>query len=76
MSYVLPIVVTCPPLTHPDNGVISTSNNNYLGTAVYTCNTGYIRTPIDGGVRVCQFNGQWTGVAPTCPRELIITVYC
>ena len=74
VSYVLLTVVTCPELTDPNNGIILKPNNNYLSTAVYTCNTGYVLTPSDGGTRVCGADGEWTGVAPTCPRELVITV--
>ncbi len=73
MSYVLFTVVTCPPLTNPDNGMVITSNNNnYLSTATYTCTTsGYILTPSDCDTRVCGADGEWTGVAPICPREFV-----
>ncbi len=72
MSYVLLTVVTCPPLTHPDNGMVITSNsNNYQSSAIYTCTTGFIFTASSGGVRMCGADGQWTGDAPTCPRELV-----
>ena len=76
INNVLLTVVTCPSLTDPGNGEVSTSNNNYLSTASYTCNTGYILTPSDGGTRVCDTDGQWTGVEPTCSRELVITENC
>ena len=71
VSYVLLTVVTCPELANPDNGMVDTSNNIYLSTPVYTCNSGYVLTPSDGGVRVCGADGEWTGVAPTCPREFV-----
>ena len=72
MSYVLLTVVTCPSLIDPNNGRVFTSNNNYPSIATYTCNTGYILTPSDGGTRVCGADGEWTGVIPTCPRELVM----
>ncbi len=72
MSYVLITVVDCGPLDNPDNGEVTTSSTTYGSVATYTCTSGYILTPSDGGVRVCGADGQWTGVAPTCPRELIM----
>ena len=71
MSYVLLTVVTCPPLTNPDNGVVFTPNNNYLSTAQYICTSGFMLTPSNGNVRMCGDDSEWTGVAPTCQRELI-----
>ncbi len=64
----------CPPHScHLSYGMISKpSNNNYQSIASYTCNNGYVITPNDGGVRVCGEDGEWAGVAPACPRELIM----
>ncbi len=70
VSNVLLTVVTCPPLTHPDNGAVSTPNNNYLSIAVYTCITGYVLTPSNGATRVCGADGEWSKDALTCPRKL------
>ena len=73
VSYVLLTVVTCLPLTNPENGeVVTFNNNNYQSSATYSCNAGYVLTPSDGGVRVCGEDGEWTGVAPTCLRKLEI----
>ncbi len=71
--YVLLTVVTCPALAGPTNGgvTLSPNNNNYQTMATYTCTTGYVLTPNNGGMRTCQAGGQWSGVVPTCPRELI-----
>ena len=69
MSCVFLTVVTCPPLTNPDNGGVTTSGATFASLATYTCTTGYILTPSNGGFRVCGEDGEWTGVAPTCPRE-------
>ncbi len=78
MSYILLTVVTCPALTDPGNGgvTLSPNNNNYLTVATYTCTTGYVLTPSDGGMRTCEAEGQWTGDAPTCPRELAMLDCC
>ncbi len=74
MSYVLLTVVTCPALTAPTNGgvTLSPNNNNYLTMATYTCTTGYVLTPNNGDMRACEAGGEWSGDAPTCPRELAI----
>lgn len=35
--------------------------------AKYTCNHGYI---LYGEItRICDYNGKWTGKAPTCQRK-------
>ncbi len=69
-------VVTCPVLTSPTNGALSTPNLNYLTIATYSCDTGYVLTGNGGSARTCQATGLWSGVAPTftCPRELAIMV--
>ena len=61
----------CPVLTAPTNGVITYSGGSsaLLGTATYSCNTGF---RLSGGdtVRTCVgatgSSGEWTGTAPTC----------
>ncbi len=70
LSYVLFTVVTCPELTNPDNGGVTTTGATFGSLASYTCNTGYILTPSDDATRMCRADGEWTGVAATCPREL------
>ncbi len=66
-------VVTCPVLASPTNGALSTPNLNYLTIATYSCDTGYVLT--GSAARTCQATGVWSGVAPTCPRELAMVVY-
>ena len=68
------IVVPCPSLDDPDNGVINCS----LGddgirssgdTCNFTCNTGYELTDIDSDTRICQRDGIWTGNDVVCRGE-------
>ncbi len=63
-----PAVVTCPPLTDPDNGMVNVLNNNFGTVANYTCNTGYMLT--GDVIRVCEVTGDWSGTAPTCDSTL------
>ncbi len=72
---------TCPALSPPINGGVTVVSLTVSSIATYTCTTGYVLTPSTGSPRVCQADGQWTGVAPTCPRELAMVacmtvVYC
>ena len=66
------MLVTCPSLTRPTNGMISCSlggNNipNVGENCTVTCNTGY---ELNGsGTRNCQNNGSWSGSDATCLGE-------
>ncbi|XP_064386326.1 sushi, von Willebrand factor type A, EGF and pentraxin domain-containing protein 1-like [Halichondria panicea] len=62
-------IVTCPVLTSPTNGALSTTSRDYLTVVTYSCDTGYVLTGNSGSARTCQATGQWSGVAPTftCP---------
>ncbi len=67
--YIFPnTVVTCPALTPPTNGVLSTTSRDYLTVVTYSCDTGYVLT--GDAARQCQATGLWSLEAPTCPREL------
>jgi len=71
MHFLYTIVITCPVLTDPDNGMVDCS----LGpdgiptegdTCAYTCDDGFI---VSGSSdRICQSDGTWTGSEPTCAR--------
>ena len=61
----------CGPLDPPANGMVNTMRGTTLGNvATYTCDTasGFVRVGML--LRVCQLNGQWSGSASTCRREL------
>ncbi len=61
-------MVTCPVLPAPTNGGVSNPSLNYQGVATYSCDTGFVLA--GSATRQCRATGQWSGVAPTCPREL------
>ena len=64
------MLVTCPSLTTPTNGMISCSLGDGVAdpgeTCTFACNTGY---ELNGsGTRSCQNNGIWSGNDATCSR--------
>ena len=66
------LLVSCPLLDSPDNGMISCSLGgdgvlSYEDTCFYTCNTGYELT--NSNTRTCQSDGSWSGSAPMCRRK-------
>ena len=63
------LLVMCPLLTIPTNGMISCllgDNNtpNPGESCTFTCNTGY---ELNGsGTKTCQNDGSWSGSSATC----------
>ena len=71
---VLTIVVPCPLLTDPNNGMITCSLGDdgvpsYEDTCSFTCNTGYELTGND--IRTCQSDRSWSGSDDVCRRGMI-----
>ena len=73
----------CPVLSVPENSAItysedSSSSLGFLGTATYSCNTGFGLSDGDT-VRTCVgaagSSGEWTGTAPTCEGEFMLISY-
>ena len=65
------LLVTCPLLTSPSNGMISCSLGddglpNPGETCTVTCDTGYQLNIND--TRTCHNNGSWSGSDATCRR--------
>ena len=60
--------VQCPSLSAPNNGNVTFTNNLAFGSlATYSCKEGY---EVNGArIRICLSTGDWTSIAPTCPRE-------
>ena len=63
------LLVTCPSLIAPTNGMIScslggTNTPNPGESCTFTCNAGY---ELNGsGIRSCQNHGSWSGSDATC----------
>ena len=63
--------VQCPNLPNPLNGRVNQQGNKPGNRATYTCLTGY---ELDGNsTRICQNNGQWSGEAPTCEPQSMVS---
>ena len=70
----VPTVVTCPPLTAPDNGDIDCSLGddgevNPGDTCTFTCDDGY---ELGGSTsRTCGDDGSWSGNDTTCTTGML-----
>ena len=59
-------MTTCPTITAPVNGAM-TSDSNTIGTMVmFTCNAGY--TLVGYSEIACHTGGTWSGQVPMCVR--------
>ena len=77
MCYIL--LVSCPSLDSPSNGMLNCSLGDdipsYEDTCNFTCNTGY--ELIGSETRTCQSNGSWSGSIAICSRsEWFLVCYC
>ena len=72
------IVLSCPPLTAPDNGDIDCSLGDD-GTAdcgdacIFTCGNGYVLS--GSGGRICRDNNTWSGSVTSCLEGKSIAIY-
>ena len=71
------LLVSCPSLTDPSNGMVSCSLGDdnvlsYEDTCSYTCVTGYELT--GSNTRTCHSNVTWSGSNPTCERGKFVYI--
>ncbi len=60
----------CGPLSHPDNGTVSTPDGTAEGAQVqYTCTEGYELCSGCADTRECYSTGSWSHQKPTCKRK-------
>ena len=59
----------CDNLNNITNGRVELSGNFVGAIATYFCVTGY--NLVGNKQRVCQGNGQWDGVEPSCKSKLL-----
>jgi len=62
------LLVTCPMLTNPSNGMISCTGQPATpgDSCSFTCNTGYELTGSD--IRTCQSDRMWNASQAVCSR--------
>ena len=64
-----PVCVTCPELSHPENGQVMWTGLTPGSTATYTCDVGF---ELNGAqTRTCQSDGTWSDDPPTCDRKYL-----
>ena len=67
------LIVSCPDLHQPDNGMIDCMLGDdgvasYQDTCRFSCSEGY---DLSGNTsRMCQYNGTWDGTLVTCHRGM------
>ena len=71
-KFVFILLVLCPSLTAPNNGIINCSLGDdgafsYEDTCSFTCNEGFVFNGND--TRTCQSDGSWSGNDTTCESE-------
>ena len=54
----------CPALTLPAYATMTVTGNSFGNTTSFVCNKPY--NLVGSAIRVCEINGQWSGVQPTC----------
>ena len=58
------VPISCGSLTAPLHATVSMSNSSLHGIATYACESGY---NVHGThLRICSYEGLWTGIAPEC----------
>ena len=57
-------LVSCPPLTAPDNGMIDCTGSLFEDTCTFSCDDGYELTGSE--TRTCQGDGTWSGNISMC----------
>ena len=66
--------VECGDLPIPSNGIVSYSDTTLINSvATFTCSESYIVT--GDSTRTCLLTGMWSGIQPSCERELRSSMY-
>ena len=70
--YFIKLLVTCPSLDDPSNGMVNCSlgddeSPSFEDTCNFICDTGYELTGNE--TRTCQSNGNWSGSTAMCRRS-------
>ena len=66
------MIVQCPTLTDPENGIISCTGNGVGDTCTVTCDDGFDLSGSE--TRTCQDDGSWSGTEAVCAQGTIFKV--
>ena len=58
--------VDCGILEPPLNGTVMLNSTLLDSVAMYTCDDGFAFEPMRSDSRICESDGEWTGMEPTC----------
>ena len=61
-------LVSCPPLTAPDNGMIDCTGSLFEDTCTFSCDDGYELTGSEN--RTCQSDQTWSGTETVCTLSM------
>ena len=64
-----PAAVMCPVLPDLQDGIVIVSGFSVDSTAVYICNSGFIREGVLQ--RTCMITGEWSSDEPVCIGEAL-----
>ena len=65
-------LVSCPPLTAPDNGMIDCTGSLFEDACAFSCDDGYELTGSE--TRTCQGDQTWSGTESMCVQGVLYTV--
>jgi len=65
-------VVSCPPLTAPDNGTIDCTGSLFEDTCTFSCDDGYELTGSEN--RTCQSDQTWSRTELMCIQGMLIRI--
>ena len=63
--------VNCGPPESPAQGATNYTSTEYGAEAKYSCNAGYVLS--GASVAVCNLDGTWSQLPPTCSSKLVLT---
>ena len=67
---IFPFLVSCPPLTAPDNGMIDCTGSLFEDTCTFSCEADYNITGSES--RTCQSDRTWSGSEAMCTRGMLL----
>ena len=70
----LTATISCPPLEHPANGLVTLEENSPGSVATYSCDEDH--SLLGSATSLCQSNGAWSNQPPTCAKSTFSQFLC